>query len=167
MWRAMKRACVFIGVGFACPALAQDIDYDPTILSLCLENAENRTDRMSCIGRGAAACVAGEAGQSTLGLSYCYGAEWEDWDARLNTTYTAMLPAQAELAEDNAAFNINIPNAVDALRDMQRAWITYRDATCQWGIIQWGGGTGGGPASAECMMRLTAQQTLLLQEYAR
>jgi len=165
-WRRLWLVPILFCMGAASPSFAQDLDYDPDILSLCLENAENLTDRTSCIGRGAAECIVGEAGQSTIGLGYCYSAEWEDWDTRLNTTYTSMRSGQAELAEDNAAFNANIPNATDAMRDMQRAWITYRDAACQWEAIQWSGGTGAGPASAQCMMRLTAQQTLFLQEYS-
>ena len=148
----------------AAPLAAQDIDYDPTILSLCLENAENRTDRASCIGRGAAACTRTDAGQFTVGLGYCYSSEWEDWDARLNAAYQQLIVQQRELADDTAAYNPNIPNALEVMRDMQRAWITYRDQACTWEAVQWSGGTGAGPASAACMMRLTAQQTLFLEE---
>lgn len=146
------------------PVAAQD--FDPTITSLCLENAETLVDRRSCIGRAAAACIEGDAGQSTVGLGYCYSAEWEVWDARLNDVYQRLLIQQQEVAEDNAAYNPLIPDAIQSLRDMQRAWIIYRDAACTWEVVQWGGGTGGGPASANCMLTLTAQQTLFLQEYA-
>ncbi|KAG1667708.1 hypothetical protein GQR58_018335 [Nymphon striatum] len=146
-------------------AMAQDFDYDPAVLAMCLENAETSADRTYCIGQGAQTCAETEAGQSTPGLAYCYGSEWEDWDARLNAVYQDLLVQQAELAIDNAAFNPNIPDAVDTLRAMQRSWITYRDDACLWDVVQWSGGTGGGPSSAACMMRLTALQTLLLEEY--
>jgi uncharacterized protein YecT (DUF1311 family) len=46
---------------------------------------------------------------------------------------------------------------------MQRAWIGYRDAACAYEESQWGGGTGGGPASVDCAMRLTARQALALE----
>jgi hypothetical protein len=95
----------------AAPALAQDIDYDPAVLAMCLENAETLQDRTYCIGQGAQACTRTDAGQSTPGLSYCYGAEWGDWDGRLNAVYGTLLEQQPELAEDNAAFNSQIPDA--------------------------------------------------------
>ena len=150
----------------AAPALAQDIDYDPAVLAMCLENAETLQDRTYCIGQGAQACTRTDAGQSTPGLSYCYGAEWGDWDGRLNAVYGTLLEQQPELAEDNAAFNSQIPDVVDNMRTMQRLWIQYRDAACQWEAAQWSGGTRAGPAFADCMLRLTAQQTLFLKEYS-
>lgn len=153
-------------VVFAGQACAQNApDYDRAILDLCMENAENTPDRTYCIGQAAEACIITEAGASTLGLGYCYSSEWEQWDARLNTAYQALVIQQAELAEDNAAFNENMPDALELLRQMQRDWIAYRDTTCLWEVVQWGGGTGGGPASASCMMRLTALQTIFLEEH--
>lgn len=70
---------------------------------------------------------------------------------------------QAALAESNAALSPTIPDAVDLLRQMQRDWIAYRDAACAWDYVQWGGGSGAGPAEAECLMRLTASQVLFLE----
>jgi uncharacterized protein YecT (DUF1311 family) len=46
---------------------------------------------------------------------------------------------------------------------MQRAWIGYRDAACDYERAQWGGGSGGGPATAGCLMRLTGEQALALE----
>ena len=147
----------------ATSAGAQDLDYDPMILINCMENAESEADRTYCIGQAADACTMTEAGSSTVGLGYCYSEEWRQWDTRLNAAYQRLLITQAELAADNAAFNENIPNAVEVMREMQRAWIAYRDTACEWEYIQWGGGTGGGPASASCMLRLTALQALFLE----
>ena len=53
--------------------------------------------------------------------------------------------------------------AAVALRAMQRAWIGFRDATCDYERSLWGGGTGGGPATAACLMRMTGEQTLYLE----
>ena len=47
---------------------------------------------------------------------------------------------------------------------MQRAWIAWRDAACLYEVSQWGGGTGGGPAGADCMMRLAGEQALALED---
>lgn len=51
----------------------------------------------------------------------------------------------------------------EALRNMQRAWINYRDAGCLYEQAQWFGGTGGGPATMACHMHETARQTLVLE----
>jgi uncharacterized protein YecT (DUF1311 family) len=56
------------------------------------------------------------------------------------------------------------PSTSAALRDMQRTWIAYRDAACAYERSQWGGGTGGGPATADCLMRMTAAQALALEQ---
>lgn len=160
----MKTLLPIVLVALGAPAMAQKApNYDPSVLVNCSENAENIADRTYCIGQAADACTRTEAGQSTVGIGYCFSEEWQQWDDRLNTAYQALLTQQAEVAEDNAAYNENIPDAVVLLRDMQRGWVVYRDHACDWELVQWGGGTGGGPASAACMMRLTALQTLFLE----
>ena len=51
-----------------------------------------------------------------------------------------------------------------SLRTAQRAWITYRDAYCDYRLAEWGAGTtGGGQALAECLMTETALQALKLE----
>lgn len=162
----LVRALLLLAVCFAGPVQAQDYpeDYDPTILPACLAE-QPRQRQMMCIFAASDACMRTEAGMSTLGVGTCFGAEWQQWDRRLNVAYQALLIQQADVAEDNAAFNENIPNALDLLRKMQREWIVYRDTTCEWEYVQWGGGTGGGPASAACMLRLTALQTLFLEDH--
>ena len=145
----------------ATPALAED--YDPAILEACLGSRPPDKAEV-CIGLGARACLETEAGRTTPGVGYCYGAEWEDWDARLNAVYAALIPQLRELDADNAGGPLDLPSSEEALRRAQRAWIAFRDAACDWEYTRWSGGTGGGPASAECMMRLTAQQTLFLQD---
>ncbi|WP_281983154.1 lysozyme inhibitor LprI family protein [Thalassorhabdomicrobium marinisediminis] len=140
------------------------LDYDAGVLDACLAEARGYGEKHQCIGIGAAACMEAGAGSSNAGISFCFAAEWEDWDARLNTAYGTLLDQQAELAADNAAFNARIPDAVESLRTMQRHWIAFRDAACKWEAVQWGGGTGAGPASGACLMGLTAQQTLFLEE---
>ena len=64
--------------------------------------------------------------------------------------------------EDTAMYQPELPKQAEALRDMQRAWITFRDAACDYERSQWGGGTGGGPATLACLMRMTGEQALLL-----
>ena len=64
----------------------------------------------------------------------------------------------AARAEKFDKMNADDPRIVekiaDSLRDMQRAWITFRDAKCDWETVQWGGGTGAGPARLSCLMHI-------------
>nr|WP_281390454.1 lysozyme inhibitor LprI family protein [Paracoccus amoyensis] len=98
-------------------------------------------------------------------MSMCLGQEYDIWDAKLNEAYQSLLSdAEAtdkEMAELGSAAEKQVPH----LRDMQRNWIAFRDAACGYERSRWGGGTGGGPAATECMMRLTAQQFFWLQKY--
>ena len=143
-------------------AVAQDIPYDPADVETCLQTSI--ADPYQCIGVGAEACYA-RSGGSNVEYGFCNGAERDDWDARLNTVYQALLVAQAETTAELREYRPDAPDQVEMMRDMQRAWIAYRDAACEWEYVQWGGGTGGGPAHALCMGRLTAQQTLHLEQW--
>ena len=46
------------------------------------------------------------------------------------------------------------------LRDVQRTWIAYRDATCDRERAQWGSGTEQGAVGAKC---LTGDRTLFME----
>lgn len=159
----MKRLACIIAV-MTGPAFGQGVfeDYDPTILETCLMQTEASGLQSDCIGQGAAACVAGDAGSSTVGYGMCMSAEWQDWDDRLNEVYAIVLQQQREFGVHLQDVNPAFPNPDEVMRDMQRAWIKYRDLACDWERLQWSGGTGAGPAAAQCMLELTAQQMLFL-----
>ncbi|MDG1339003.1 MAG: DUF1311 domain-containing protein [Paracoccaceae bacterium] len=146
----------------ATPAMSQDLDYDPTVLATCLAQSD-KASRHSCIGAASRACSETDAGRSTVGLGYCFSSEWEQWDAALNTAYQRLIVQSRERDADYEGATFQIKPSVPALRDMQRAWIGFRDAACTFEATRWGGGTGAGPASVECMMIMTVQQTLFLQ----
>ena len=61
------------------------------------------------------------------------------------------------------AEGLEVASVAEALRAMQRAWIVYRDAACDYERAQWAGGTGGGPATAACLMQQTGVRTLELE----
>ena len=67
--------------------------------------------------------------------------------------------ADASMAETEA----NLPSLAENLLAMQRAWIPFRDAACDYEMAQWGGGTGGGPALVGCLMNETGRQTLSME----
>ena len=55
------------------------------------------------------------------------------------------------------------PSNEESLRTMQRAWMSFRDASCLYEQAQWMGGTGSGPATVACHMHETARQALKLE----
>lgn len=161
--RAVYALCTLCVLGVTGPgAAAQDIPYDPADLDTCLQTSI--ADPYQCIGVGAEACYA-RSGGSNVEYGFCNGAERDDWDARLNVAYQTLLKTQAESTAAIREYRADAPDQVDLMRQMQRNWIAYRDTACEWDYANWGGGSGGGPSHAACMGRLTAQQTILLQQW--
>ncbi|MDG4875116.1 DUF1311 domain-containing protein [Mesorhizobium sp. WSM4935] len=107
----------------------------------------------SCINYVTELCsFESDDGRSQLGLIDCANREVSVWENRLNTTYAALVAKAA-------------PKARDGYRNMQRAWIAYRDARCK------------AEASAEtinsdrqskiivsCELDATARQALILDD---
>ncbi|MDF3606032.1 DUF1311 domain-containing protein [Paracoccus sp. DMF-8] len=157
----------------AAPVLAQDgVSYDDSILDACLNDrmAEHaQTDIEGeplrlCIGQAAVACMQGPDGDTTYGMGECLSRETRQWDMLLNAWYDKALnhaeSADADLADMGSA----APKAAPALRAAQRNWIAYRDKSCEFEAVRHQGGTMGGPASADCMLQLTATQALRLRD---
>lgn len=172
----MKRIAFCLAVLSAAPGLAQDgAEPDPAayeaLVDACLEAAQARQAQdqppawESCVGAASAACMEGPGNSSTVAMSMCLNQEYEIWDARLNAAYQAVLAASEatdrEMAELGSAAEAEAP----LLRDMERNWTRFRDDACAYESSRWGGGSGGGPASAGCMMRLTAQHYFWLRQY--
>jgi uncharacterized protein YecT (DUF1311 family) len=91
-------------------------------------------------------------GQSNVGTADCYRLEGAIWDDLLNENYKNLA---ADLDEEQKA----------KLREMQRAWIAYRDSTCgfYYTKIQ---GTMAGPIGAACAARETARRAVLLKFFS-
>jgi len=147
-------------------AAAQDeptFSIEPTLI--CLGTAESYGARRDCIGAGAIACMeSNPTGYSTLGQGLCISQELKYWDARLNNAYQQLRAEdRQEDLEMDAANTSWVPSQAEALRDMQRAWIPFRDGKCYYERTQWTGGSGGGPAEASCLMYMTAEQALYLE----
>ncbi len=139
---------------------AQDLSFSMAETERCLaETAAADT----CIGASAALCMESPGGQSTVGMGYCLEQEWLAWDARLNTAYQARMAEAKGIDAEMRDLGASVVSQATALRDMQRAWIPFRDAKCDFERSQWGGGTGGGPATLACLMTETARQTLYLE----
>jgi uncharacterized protein YecT (DUF1311 family) len=97
-------------------------------------------------------CITPE-GATTQGTSFCYHLERMIWDDLLNENFKNLL----DVLDDQQAAK---------LRAMQRAWIAYRDTTCNfyWDKIQ---GTMAIPMGAACSARETARRAMLLQFFGR
>ena len=146
----------------ASPVLAQEIPFAPNATEACLADAAT-DEKADCVGASAAACIDTPDGYTTVGMGFCYSAEANYWDRRLNTVFRSLMAAERALVEEIKDLGGYTPDAPGALRDMQRAWIGYRDASCAYEYTTWGGGTGGGPANAACLMHETGRQALLLE----
>lgn len=170
----IRAACLMI-IFAAAPAFAQDASMvaDTEVTDICLENADLRHEQgddpqwQSCVGLASDACMDMPGGYTTVGMSECVNSEYQFWDRRLNQTYQTVLSDAEKMDQEMADLGSAAEKQVPYLREMQRNWIAYRDAACQFERSRWGGGTGGGPASANCMLRLTADQVFWLQQYTR
>lgn len=145
------------------PAIAQQSGFqsDFGLIEKCLQEEEG-LGRMNCVGLAADDCqMRNEGGTSTVGMGFCLGAERDWWDARLNETYGNLIAK--DKADDAEFADLSyVPKKAPALQAMQRAWIPYRDAVCEYEVVQWGGGTGAGPAWSTCTMVETARQYFVL-----
>jgi uncharacterized protein YecT (DUF1311 family) len=92
-------------------------------------------------------------GQSNLGMADCFRLEAKIWDDLLNENYKNLRAI--------------IDNAQAAkLRDMQRAWIASRDATCAFYDVKIQGSMAI-PMGAACIARETARRAVLLKFFTR
>lgn len=140
-------------------AFAQDgLVFSAQATEACLAEGGYAED---CVGLSANQCMTDTVGgESTAGMGGCLDAEWQYWDGRLNAAYGTAMEQATSMDKDKMDF---APSQAEALRAMQRLWIPYRDGQCDYVRSQWGAGTGGGPASIQCLMDLTARQALFLE----
>ncbi len=147
------------------PGWAQDdLRFDPLPTLSCLAGAETLPSMMTCVGIAAEACMESQAsGYTTVGMGYCLDQELSFWDGRLNTAYGQLMAQEKATDTEMKEIGATVPSLAETLRAMQRAWIPFRDASCDYARAQWGGGTGGGPATLSCLMTQTARQALELE----
>ena len=104
-------------------------------------------------------------GGSTVGMGGCLDGELMFWNAMLNTNYKAVMAEAKRMDATRLPAQRSLPGSAVVLRDMQRAWITFRGKACAFEGTRWGGGTGQGPATLGCLMQQTARQALDLQTF--
>ncbi len=144
-------------------AQAQELNIRLELADVCSKRASTE-NQMQCVGEASAACMKeNEGGETTVGMSGCTSLELDFWDSKLNGAYSSLIKIEKADDEDAKKLNYSPPLKAPALKEMQRKWINYRDARCQYEVSQWGGGTGSGPAFMSCMMSETARQYFVLQ----
>jgi len=132
------------------PALAKDKPDARASAAIqdCVKSKSATGMGETCIGIVSGPCLDKAADPSTAGMVACVARERAVWDDILNETYNRL---RAKLDDKQQ----------QKLRDMQRAWIAARDATCgfYWDFYQ---GTMASPMSAGCLNKETAERALFL-----
>lgn len=164
MFKPQFLALFCLSTAWTLSAEAQDVRYSDQPLEACLQAATTAREDQGCIGLASQACQnANDLGGTTVGMVACGGREAEFWDRKLNEIYGTLVKKAEANDREMKEIGATVPLILPALRDMQRAWITYRDRTCDYEYSQWGGGTGGGPAIVACQSRMTALQYIYLK----
>jgi len=138
------------------PGLADKVVFDPAPLEACWQDQGRAA---ACTGEGSGPCMeATPFGTSTMGMVACLAAEL-DWWERLMARLLADLRA-AEAAFDAAPDPVlsDPPSAVAALDRVQRLWIDWARARCDYEVIEFLAGTIRGPIGVGCHLELTARQ---------
>lgn len=157
----MRGLALLVFLGWAMGAQAQQLVFSPDATEACIADSSAPE---GCAGASATACMEDTpGGYTTVGMGGCLELEWLYWDARLNTAYSTLRADLIQLDREMREYGSMAPSQADALRAMQRAWIPFRDARCDYERSQWGGGTGGGPATVSCLLETTARQALYLE----
>lgn len=163
----MLRVPIFLLISLilALPAQSQDLVTKPELIDQCLLEKKPQFHQ-SCLGVMASDCMNNNhGGDTTVGMGYCFDAELTVWDNKLNAIYKKLVRVETANDADAKSEGWNAPEKLPPLKEMQRKWISYRDALCDYEYSQWGGGTGGGPAIISCLASETGRQYLILKSF--
>ncbi|MGL4237530.1 lysozyme inhibitor LprI family protein [Tabrizicola sp.] len=118
---------------------------------------------LACMaGHAASADVANCANAVTqMELNECAYADWQAADADLNAVYKVVI---ARLKQWDANLPRDEKSTVETLRQAQRAWIIFRDKTCEAEGDAMDGGSAEPLLVYGCMRRVTIDRTVELQE---
>lgn len=161
-------AGLVLALGVSTAAVAEPV-FAPDATEACVSAAEASSPGLSghgvldCVGHAAQACMLTPGGDSTVGMMDCLDGELRYWGARLATAYAEVTTTAQQQDADLASMGSAAMSIEDSLREMQQAWMSFRDAACLYEQAQWMGGTGGGPATLACHLHETARQALKLE----
>ena len=102
--------------------------------------------------------------QTQMEMTYCAGVDYEEADADLNALWPDIVAAAKQNDEYVAdmARERGVPTTLEALRNAQRAWITFRDAQCEYEAYEVFGGTMQPMVGSLCLARLTRERIEVL-----
>lgn len=150
------RAAVLILLGvLTTSALAQDkpTTKDTATIQKCIKAKTGRHWAWErCIGIISEPCAKDEGSMTPSEVIACEAREQAVWDAILNDSYKRL---RVKLDDEQQV----------KLRDMQRAWMTYRDKNCAF-LYDYFQGTMANPMIAACTSRATGMQALYLRGFA-
>ena len=101
--------------------------------------------------------------EAQVEMTYCAEQDWLTADADLNTAYAT---ARKRMQSIDADLDADQRGAADYLRDGQRAWVTFRDATCAAEGYAMHGGSAEPMVIYGCRARLTEQRAADLEAMA-
>jgi len=137
------------------PTLAQDkpTAKDTAAIQKCIKAKTGRNWAWEqCIGIVSQPCTKHEESMTSRQVIDCEAREQAVWDAILNDSYRRL---RAKLDDGQQA----------KMRDMQRAWMAYRDTKCHF-LYDYFQGTMANPMIAACTSRATGLQALYLLGFA-
>jgi uncharacterized protein YecT (DUF1311 family) len=115
----------------------------------CLAEKEKANKPLEeCIGAAADACLEKGEDTSTYGMIACHGDEADVWDERLNRDYQALMKTMKSPGKER-------------VRDLERAWMDFRDKKCAYRQME-DEGTVGMIQNIACYKEETARQALFL-----
>ena len=151
-------APVLAAIELASPALAQEaLPGDAAGLAACMAAPGEDTARASCAEKLTDACLASPEGMTSDGMTACLAAEAAAWNKLMSDRYDALL-VQAEAFDRELDADSPYAPSAPALRQMQLAWIEYRDASCAYAATPYAGGNMAEIAHEECLRDLIATQ---------
>jgi uncharacterized protein YecT (DUF1311 family) len=92
----------------------------------------------------------------------CADRELKKADAELNRVYGALLKRVSEGSEAVPGYGTD---PATALREAQRAWITFRDKNCHWKSTSFYGGSGQSTIVAGCLVAVTRARVAELKSF--
>jgi uncharacterized protein YecT (DUF1311 family) len=138
----------------ALPANAEDDKPDPAAaIQQCIKVKTGRNWAWeNCIGTVSEPCIKDEMAMPPSEIMACYERERLVWDSILNDSFRRL---RAKLDDKQ----------VRKMREMQRAWITSRDKSCEF-LYDYFEGTMANPMIAACQTRETGRRALYLRGFA-
>ncbi|RCS22196.1 DUF1311 domain-containing protein [Phyllobacterium salinisoli] len=97
-------------------------------------------------------------------MDSCASQAYEAADAELNKVYKQVVAAMQAKDKAGPQANGDSGSALEALRQAQRAWISYRDRQCELAGLEARGGTMEPMLVSSCLARLTRSRTKQLKQ---